>query len=146
MRKNKDYWMHLVERYFEAETTREEELALRRFLATNEADAPEFEEARAVMGYLAVGRSVHKSGFKSRRRQALWWAAAAAVVVLVALPLKQAPVAEEEDICVAYVDGKRLTDSNEVLQLMKQTMQSVQADAETRSVENRLGDIFNTLN
>ena len=43
-----DYWKELVERYFEAETTPEEELALREFLART--DDPAFDEARAVLG------------------------------------------------------------------------------------------------
>ena len=59
-----DYWKELVERYFEAETTPEEELALREFLART--DDPAFDEARAVLGYAAAQRSRHAARASAR--------------------------------------------------------------------------------
>ena len=51
------YWLEIVNRYFEAETTEEEERLLKRFLASDEAQGAEFDEARAVMGVFATARS-----------------------------------------------------------------------------------------
>ena len=48
----------LIERYFEAALSREEETALKAFLASEEGQAPEYDEVRAVMGYFAAGRSM----------------------------------------------------------------------------------------
>lgn len=53
-------WKELAARYFEAETTDAEEEALARFLVTPAAQGKEFDELRAVMGYVATGRAVHR--------------------------------------------------------------------------------------
>ena len=45
---NKD-WLDIVNRYFEAQTSEEEERLLKRFLASEEAQGAEFDEASAVM-------------------------------------------------------------------------------------------------
>ena len=52
----------IVERYFEAMLSEEEETALKAFLASPEGQAPEYDEVRAVMGYFAVGRVVRQAG------------------------------------------------------------------------------------
>lgn len=55
---NKEYkqLLQLIERYFDGETTTAEEHRLRQLLATTECEAPEVEDARAVMGVFAVAR------------------------------------------------------------------------------------------
>jgi len=50
------YWEQLAERYFQAETTEEEEQQLRRFLCSSQAQDPRFDEIRATMSLLYVGR------------------------------------------------------------------------------------------
>ena len=56
MKRNKEQAKELLRRYFEAETSDAEERWLRAFLASEEAVGPEFDEARAVMSFLVVGR------------------------------------------------------------------------------------------
>ena len=51
------YWEDLAERYFQAETSEEEEALLRRFLCSEEAQDPRFDEVRATMSFLHVCRS-----------------------------------------------------------------------------------------
>ena len=51
-------WLELAERYFEATITTDEEKALMQFLAGKESDSPEFDEIKAVMGYLQTGKSI----------------------------------------------------------------------------------------
>lgn len=51
------YWEAMAERYFLAETTEEEELLLRNFLCTPEAQDPRFDEIRATLSYLHVCKS-----------------------------------------------------------------------------------------
>ena len=53
-------WKDLAERYFEAETTPEEEKELACFLATPLSQSKDFEELRAVMGFMAMGRATHR--------------------------------------------------------------------------------------
>lgn len=56
MNRDLSYWDALAERYFRAETTDEEESRLRRFLHSEEAQDPRFDEVRATMSYLHVCR------------------------------------------------------------------------------------------
>ena len=50
------YWEDLAERYFLAETTEREEAELRRFVCSEEAQDPRFDEVRATMAYLQMCR------------------------------------------------------------------------------------------
>lgn len=75
----------LIERYFNAETTLEEESLLRNMLAKSSDRSAEVEEARAVMSYLAMTpakRSTEKR-LKPQRRKGLRYAVAAAVAMAV---------------------------------------------------------------
>lgn len=50
------YWEEMAERYFLAETTDEEEVQLRRFLCSSQAQDSRFDEIRATMSLLYVSR------------------------------------------------------------------------------------------
>jgi len=50
------YWEDLSERYFQAQTSEEEEAQLRKFLCTDAARDPRFDEVRATMSFLHVSR------------------------------------------------------------------------------------------
>ena len=92
----------LIDRYFEAETTEAEERELRLALAATKCRSAKIDEARAVLGYLAIGRN------EARRRRIFTLphvaaaAAVAAVCAAVALPLMQR-ADSGADRCVAYV-------------------------------------------
>ena len=51
----------MTERFFLAETTEEEERQLRRFLCTNHAQDPRFDEIRATLSYLDVCKTQQPS-------------------------------------------------------------------------------------
>ena len=63
--KNKQYYIDLAERWFDALLTEEEERALKAFLAST--DDPDFDEVKAVAGYFATGKAVHEAQEASRR-------------------------------------------------------------------------------
>lgn len=143
--KDKAYWLALAERYFEAETTREEEAMLKRFLATHMAEDEAFDELKAVMGYLTVGRKLSQQpSAKPKGVKTGWWVAAAAVALLLILPLTR-QLQVNEDVCVAYVGGQKVSDSREVMMLMRQSMQNVQHESPEPTIETQLNEIFNTL-
>ena len=54
MKHELSYWEDLAERYFQAETSEAEEAQLRKFLCSDAANAPRFDEIRATMSYLYV--------------------------------------------------------------------------------------------
>lgn len=144
--KDKAYWKALTERYFEAETTRKEEEELKAFAAST--TDPDFDELRAVMGYLVVGRKLQSAMRKSSAPRIALYArvAAAAIFFLIALPWGYRQLQpQEENICLAYVNGKKLTDSDAVMALMHQTMQSLEVDDPSMTIEGQLSELFNTI-
>ena len=57
-------WEQLAERYFQAETSEAEEQQLRRFLCSSQAQDPRFDEIRATMSLMHVGRSKKRPAMK----------------------------------------------------------------------------------
>lgn len=151
--KDYQYWKELARRYFDAETTEAEERALKRFAASPEADDAEWDELRAVMGYAAMGRRVHGGTDKKAPVRQLTYrtriAVAAAIVAgLVAIPAIRwmtTQKAESQDICIAYVNGNRVTDPTQVMQAMHRAMAHVQQVEPMATVEEQLGNMFELM-
>ena len=57
-------WEQLAERYFQAETSEAEEQQLRRFLCSSQAQDSRFDEIRATMSLMHVGRSKKKPAMR----------------------------------------------------------------------------------
>ena len=68
MNKDKQYYLDLAERWFDAETSEAEEKELRRFLAATED--PDFDEARAALGFLAASSLSSADAASSLRAEA----------------------------------------------------------------------------
>lgn len=145
MTTNKTYWKALEERYFEGLTTDEEERLLRQFLATEEAQTAEFEELRAVMGYIAMGKVEHKKKIVPlwRRPEVVRWSAAACLVILGGVELLHLM---PRTTYVAYIDGRRTTNKMEVIAQMHSVMSDVNADTPTSEMEASMSNLLNTLN
>lgn len=130
-----DYWKALAERFFEADTSEEEERELRRFIASGQAGS-EFNDVRAVMGLAAVGaRRYHR-----RRRRTIFLSAAAATVV--AVVMTAVSLAADGDSCVAYINGTKHTDEAIVMAQMHSTMDEMAQQAQELSVERQMDDFF----
>ena len=145
MTTDKTYWKTLEERYFDGLTTDEEERLLRQFLATEEAQTAEFEELRAVMGYIAMGKVEHKKKVvpRWRRPEVVRWSAAACLVILGGVGLLHLM---PRTTYVAYIDGHRTTDKTEVLAQMHSIMVDINADSPTATMEASMSNLLNTLN
>lgn len=147
-----EHWSALTERYFAAECTPQEEERLRHFLTTPEGAGHEFDELRAVMGYLSVGRQAHREEMRRLHHRSAAWrpllyaAAAIALLLTIAVPLTDRKTAEEENVCVVYIHGERCTDTGEVMRQMKRSMQNVQPEETNESVKSQLTEIFQLLN
>ena len=145
------YWLDIVNRYFEAETTEEEERLLKRFLASD--------EARAVMGVFATARSsflstqresecassrttVPESSALSPQKTIKWLSVAAAVVLAVGLWWHWS----ERPTYYACIDGVETTNRKEVVEAMHRSMENVQQDVETEDIiSKQLGEMFNSI-
>lgn len=136
-------WKELAERYFEAQTTDVEEEALARFLATPASQGKEFDELRAVMGFVATGRAIHNRQ-RMRRVRLRYYAAAAAITGVLALTAVW-QVAERTNVCVAYINGERYTDKEIVFSEAMKSIDKVRHDLPQETVQEQLSDIFQTI-
>ena len=153
--KDYQYWKEMARRYFDAETTEAEERMLKRFAASPEADGAEWDELRAVMGYATVGKRIRGQVAATNtiplRRMPQWMRIAAAAVFagLILLPitmwLTDSQDSLDEDICIAYVNGNRVTDPAQVIQAMHHAMSHVQQVEPMTTVEEQLGSMFELM-
>ena len=137
-----EYWRGLTDKYFEAETDDSEEAALRGFLSSPQSAGREFDEARAVMGYVVVGKRVHKRKFWQTRVVRYMSVAASVAVIFVCGWL----YSKNSNQCVAYIGGKKYTDTETVLAEMHRSMRTVGDVSDEENVEAALTDIFTTIN
>ena len=154
MNKNKDIkqWLAIAEKYFDATATAEEEKALAAFLATEESDIPEFNEIKAVMGYLATARAIEKEHARKEvsdsRRFAVCWTAAAAAIAIVAFTgfMFNAGAPTDKDVYIANINGRIYTDKEFVLAQMQQTMAMIGNTTRGNSIDEQLEAMFNLAN
>lgn len=137
-------WLELVEKYFDALTTQQEEQELKKFLATPAADAQCFNEIKAVMGYFSSQKAKKKKQRNKTKKIARWSIAAA--IVAIATTFAWNGNSNEESICIAYVNGIKYTDEAVVMKEMQQTFCMMGNTAEEYSIEEQLNDMFNTIN
>lgn len=138
-------WFELIEKYFDALTTQQEEQELKKFLVTPAADAQCFNEIKAVMGYFATQKAIKKRA-KSHVPNIAKWSAVAAAIVAIAATFAWNSRSNEENICIAYVNGIKYTDEAVVMKEMQQTFRMMESTAEEYSIEEQLNDMFNTIN
>lgn len=146
----------IIERYFEATLSEEEEAALKAFLVSPEGQAPEYDEVRAVMGFFAAGRvirQVHQPVLGTDEPEALsrssalslsrgWkWARitafAASLALIVTLGVS---LYNKENICVSFVDGKKVTDKEVVMNDVDNILADLLSDR--TGVEEQLNEFF----
>lgn len=133
-----DYWKELTDKYFEGETSPEEESALRGFLART--DDPAFNEARAVLGYFSAERA--RRAARSRVSKLTGLLAAAAGLALVAV-LGHSLITRPDDTCVIYAYGEKNTDTQAVLDDVNNTLTILFSDSQGPDVAAQLTELFN---
>ena len=179
--------LHLVELYFDAETTEHQEFMLRDYVVNEGKDDVAFNEVRAFMGLMAYARSrgealadsssdhvdlhadcqqkpldvcvttqfergvitssTHSSISRAHRLSVVRKVAAiAAVVCVVCSATLTITHYKMQNQCVAYVDGHKTTDRDEVVRVMRQSVADVGFDEGNAVVKDQLHDMFNTIN
>ena len=139
----------LAARYLDAETTHEEEEWLLRFVCSPAGADAEWDGLRAVLSFTAMGRQAATRPAQRRRPR---WKAAAVAAVCVGLAVGagflwqqlRPTMAETEDICIAYVGGERITDDEEVMNLMRESLSEMATNSETDIVAEQLSDMLQT--
>lgn len=143
--RTREEWLALGERYFEALTTADEERELRRFLATAEAQGREFDELRAVMGFLTVGKREQERRRHRTLRLNISRVAAVVGVLLVVAGSAFYAVDRRQNQCVAYIGGVKYTDESVVLAEMHRSMDDMGEASEAMDIDSQMADIFSTL-
>ena len=145
------YWEMLIQRYFEAETTEAEENELRSFLSTSPGLDSRYDEVRAVMGYLAVGRSLNKKKVARRpsrmiRTMRHVGVAASLALMIGFVSFYWSDLISERESYVAYVDGNKITDRAIVSQLMQESFAGVGIGEAESDAEAQLLEMFTIIN
>lgn len=145
------YWEMLIQRYFEAETTEAEENELRNFLSTSPGLDSRYDEVRAVMGYLAVGRSLNKKKMARRpsrmiRTMRHVGVAASLALMIGFVSFYWSDLISERESYVAYVDGNKITDRAIVSQLMQESFAGVGIGEAESDAEAQLLEMFTIIN
>ncbi len=132
-----------IERYFDCGLTDEEELELRAVIAETGLVHPAIDEARAVMGVRRCS-STHRYGKGLRTRAVI--SAAASLLMICAIGISLLIYTPEDQSgmsqCIAYANGKTITDEDEILRLIASDLHEIGAGSgeEMRSFEEELGD------
>lgn len=142
-------WLQLIERYFEATITDDEEQQLKQFLASPHSNSPQYDEIKAVMGFLSIGKRYNNQPKKRHTigiNRVLRWSVAAAVAIgIIGTAAIQFSSTSDNNICIAYIDGKKYTEEAIVLAQMRNTMQRMSNGIEEHSLEHQLGNMFRTM-
>ena len=135
---DKEKYLTLMQRYWEAETSPEEERALARYAART--DDPEFDELRGALGYLSIGRQEKTRRSRATRFYAFAVAAGVAVIAVLGVSLSVAGHRVPEEDCIRYAYGEKVDDKELI-------MASVEASltdffGQESSVETSLIEMF----
>ena len=140
----------LLVRYMEGESTQEEQRVLREFLRNAEelpADLKPYAQMFAILEEKvqtptaeALDRLAEGPVPATRRRMPLWPLLAAACIAAFAFIFLTPPREEDENMAIAYVDGKLLTGETEAMQMGQEALQEIFSHG---NEEEQLTDIFN---
>ena len=117
---DKEKYLELMQRYFDAETSPDEERALALYAAST--DDPAFRELRGVLGYLSIGRQKKAKKIRTVRFFSMVAAASVAIVTAIGITLSN----QRQNSCIRYTYGNKEDDETSIME----------------SVESSLADFF----
>lgn len=123
-----------IELYFDCQLTDEEEMELRRQLAHTSLSHPAVEEARAVMGFTTIRyrslANVEVTASRGRlrgiRNMIAGVAASVALMVTAGVAVIQNFASNSSGDCIAYVNGRRITDEEDVWEIATQDAEELE--------------------
>lgn len=129
----------LMEQYFNAETSLAEECALRDFVCTEAGMDTHFDELRAVLALSQYGKHRTRARFSFSFAKVSKWAAA---VIIFCTFGSITYSYRHNNSCIAYVGGKKVTDSEYVLLSMQQALATMGEPTGEPTIEQQLNDMF----
>lgn len=142
MKKDITYYNQLAERYFDAETTADEERELVAFLCSSEANAPCYDEVRATMGYIVTARRRPKPTRRLVPYARRWAAAACLFLVACSGWVFYHQYGADED-CIVYIAGERVKDDAFGESYMIHALSETLASGDECIMEDQLQEVFN---
>lgn len=135
----------LINRYYDSETSVQEEKALREALADSQWSSDLIDEARFTMGYfVAHGQEQQRVARKSHRRQVIGIAASIAIILAIGIPALSHRWFAPQYECIAYVNGKVIKNNQEaVMALIAQDLNNM--DMANREMAGAIADDMNDI-
>lgn len=112
----------LINRYFDGETTVQDEQALRETLADCPWSSDVIDEARFTMGYFAAHRNEQQRVAKKTNRSQIIGIAASIAILLAIGGYALWHQQQSNDVCIAYVNGNVVDDNDKVMALIANDM------------------------
>ena len=117
----------LIERYFDGETSVQEEQMLREILADCPWSSEAIDEARFTMGYFAAhSQEKERIARKTHRRQLIGIAASIAIILAIGIPAMYHSWFAPHNECIAYVDGKIIDNDDVVMALIESDLSKME--------------------
>lgn len=123
---DKEKYLELMRRYFDAETSPEEEKDLALYAVST--DDPAFDDLRGVLGYLSIGRQKKAKKVRIVRFYAVTVAASLALIAAIGLNISNQNAPDEK--CIRYAYGVKEDDNIQIM----------------TAVESSLADFFSNEN
>ncbi|MCQ2256173.1 MAG: hypothetical protein MJZ29_11830 [Bacteroidaceae bacterium] len=146
----------LIEAYFDCTLSEQEEQQLKQMLATTEEDTADVREAKAVLGVFAMERKLsqgaqqitnHELRITHSKRSIVRYAAAAVAVFAIVIGGMKYVEYQEDNACVMYVNGEKISNEKIVLAQMVGQMDDISeaADYNDQTMFNQLDDMASVL-
>ena len=117
----------LIERYFDGETSIQEELLLRAALADCPWNSEAIDEARFTMGYFAAhSHEGQRKAKKNNRRQLIGIAASIAILLAIGIHTMNNKWFSQQQQCIAYVNGKVIDNDDDVMALIEKDLNKME--------------------
>lgn len=137
----------LIERYFNGDTTLEEECELRWALSHCPWESETIDDARVVMGYFAAHRHYKRQQAANPLRRRMMGIAASIAVILTIGGYVLWHQSQPADQCIAYVNGVTINDDAEVMALIENDLSNMDNAAQGMASQlSSLGEALETEN
>ena len=134
-----------IERYFDGETSIQEEQMLRVTLADCPWSSEVIDEARFTMGYFAAHcQETERVAKKSNRRKFIGIAASIAIILAIGIPALTHNWFAPQSQYIAYINGKVVANNQKaVMSLIAQDLNTM--DMATREMDNAIASDINDM-
>lgn len=136
---NQNELEQLIERYFDSETSIQEEKMLRGALAHCKWSSEVIDEARFAMGYFAAHSQESQRATKRNNHHPLLGIAASIAIIIAAGGYALWHQQQPSDVCIAYVNGKVVKDNDKVMTLVANDMSKM--DNAANAMVNQLSSL-----